>query len=146
MRHIHKAIAVGAAVGVLGLGGAAYASTTGSSASPASKPAKAKSIHHWLMSRAIYAEVIVEGKGHTTHTFVVERGTFTGISGGDIHLTRPDGVAVSAPVTATTKFAHIPEASLVAGDRVRIIERDGTLLRVVGFAPKHAPVPATPAG
>ncbi len=88
----------------------------------------------------------MEGRGHITHTFVFERGTFTGISGGDIHLTRPDGVAVSAQITATTKFGHIPEASLASGDRVLVVERDGALLRVVGQAPRAAPTPATAAG
>ncbi len=151
MRHITSAIAIGSVVGALGLGGLAYASTTGSApAAPATKaktttstqPKSAKLLH-----RSIYAQVIVEGKGHTTHTITYERGKFTGISAGALHLTRPDGVQVSAPITTTTKFRRITQASLVSGDLVRIIERDGATTTVIGHAPKTAPVPkAAPAG
>lgn len=142
MRHIRSAIAVGTVVGALGLGGLAYASTTGpSSATPAAKTTHAG--HATLLRRAIYAQIIVEGKGHTTHTITYERGTFTGISAGALHLTRPDGVLVSAPITTTTKFKGVPQASLVSGMRVRIVERDGSTTSVVGHSPKpSAPKPS----
>lgn len=168
MRRIPFAIAAGGMVGVLGLGGLAYAATTGSSTGSAAKPAtgarsatKAHRGRHpyhprWgLLQRAVYAQVVVEGKGHVAHTFVLERGTFTSISGGAIHLTRPDGVTASAPLTAATKFRGLAESSLVLGDRVGVIERDGATITVIGHAPRpvkaHSKVSAstatnTPAG
>lgn len=160
MRRIPMAIAAGGVVGALGIGGLAYATTTGSS--PAATAKTGPSLTHarharharWgLLHRAIYARVIVEGKGHVAHTFVFERGLFTSISGGAIHLTLPDGTQASAPITSTTRFRRIPEAKLVPGDRVSVTERDGTTTSVVGHAPRprkahtatHANAATTPA-
>ncbi len=144
MRRIPTAVAVGAAVGTLGVGGLAYASTAGSGTPANTKASKPRIVRRAaLLRRAIYAQVIVEGKGHVAHTITFERGRFTGISAGDLHLSRLDGVQVSAPITAATTFHKIPEASLVAGDRVRIVERDGITTSVTGRAAKGVSTPFT---
>lgn len=147
MRHIAKAVAAGAGVGALGLGGLAYASTTGSAPSPPKLSSHSHAVARLaLLRRAIYAQVIVEGKDHLPHTFVFERGKFTGISGGELNLSRPDGVSASIPISTTTKFVNIPQASLAPGDLVRVVERDGVTIRVFGHVPRVTTAPGPPVG
>lgn len=162
MRRSVVAISTGALAGALGLGGLAYASTTGgtpggsgatpSTPAPSSKAttgnhAKAQGGRLAILRRAVHVDAVLRGKDRTFHTWQLDRGLFSSLSTSAaparITITRADHVTVTAAVTATTKFRGIPENQLASGDRVLIVQRDGTARTVVSRAPAPAKGAAT---
>lgn len=157
MRRSVVAISTGALAGALGLGGLAYASTTGgvpggsgttpstpasSSKATTGSPAKAHGGRLAILRRAVHVDAVLRGKDHTFHTWQLDRGLFTSLSTSAnparITITRADHVTVTAAVTATTKFRGIPESQLASGDRVLVVQRDGAARTVMSRAPAPA--------
>lgn len=158
MRRTAVAIAGGTLAGALGLGGLAYASTTGASSGTtatkavtlASSP-KATGSHPAkkagggrlaLLRRAVHVEAVLRGPHNTFHTWQLDRGLFASVSTSSapakITITRPDHVSVTATVTAATRFRGIPEGQLASGDRILVLQRDGVARTVVGRPPAPA--------
>jgi hypothetical protein len=88
----------------------------------------------WLVRHTVHATLVVDAPtGYETLT--IDRGTLNSASSTSISMTDPDGTAVSAAVTSTTKWRGLPEASVHSGDRVVLVQTGGKALVVWSRAP-----------
>ena len=92
-----------------------------------------------LLARADHATFEVKAQGRWV-TIDLDRGTVTAVSSTSITLRRPDGVAVTETIAATTHFNGVASAATVrTGVRAGVISEDGTARRVVQRAAADDP-------
>jgi hypothetical protein len=89
-----------------------------------------------LMRRSVQDQFTVKGKNNTWVTVNIDRGTVSSISSTSITVSIPDGKTVTAPITSTTKFVGIKEASIVSGDRVIVVEKNNSAVLIGTMKPK----------
>ncbi len=136
-------IGAGVALGSLGIGGAGDALASGGSAAAATtpttttaSPTPAQRIQMFLRRHAVDATVILKTK-NGYQTLSAARGTVTGFQGGQVTVTPPAGPALTATITARTRFRNTSAQQLGVGQRLEVVALDGNALVVV--APKPSP-------
>jgi hypothetical protein len=144
----NRKLAVGA-VGVLatvGVGGAAFAtsgprhtSTPSSSTStsvPATKHAGVAAGIRKLLLHTDHASFEVKVNG-TWETLTLDRGKVSAISATSITLARPDGQSVTDPITSSTKFRGVTNAStVIVGKGAIVISMSGAATTIAQRAGK----------
>jgi type IV secretory pathway TrbL component len=95
-----------------------------------------------LLRRAEHVELIVRGKGGSWVTIVADRGTVTALSATSIVISRPDGVSVTAALTAATRFPRGGRQAVAVGDHVVVVQVGGTTRFVVRLGRLHPRTPA----
>lgn len=138
----------GTAAGLVASGASAAAAARPSSAAMAtsaatlSTQAPARAIRQdvrrhlrFLLRHTIHADLIVRTKSGF-ETIVIDRGHLTSVSSGEISITRPDHVAISAVITSATRFVGLEKSQLAKGDRVIVVQSGGDALDIGALPPR----------
>ncbi len=153
------AAAAAATASVAGVGGLAYALTSGGASvsptavtvpspgatgasvlagGPSNAPGRGRGLRG-LVRRAVHVEVVVPKKGGGFRTLEIDRGTVTALSSSSITVTPPGGRApVTAAITSTTRE---PKGAPTMSEQVVLVSSggDALALRPVRSAPGAAP-------
>jgi len=139
-----KQVAVGAGVllASLGIGGTAFAATTGSSTgqtpSTATKTAHPK-LRALLRHSVVDTRVVKTKTGYVTIESI--KGTVSAVDPTSITVAAGNGTQVTATIGANTHFVRVTQASLATGDKVGLVEVGSAARLIVG--PKVAASPTS---
>jgi hypothetical protein len=79
-----------------------------------------------VLGRVVHGDLVVRGKQGAFEKVTIDKGTVVSVSDSSLTVKRPDGVSVTVKLTPDTKRS----GEVKAGDRVMVLSRDGTALRV----------------
>lgn len=129
----HKAAVASVSVVLASAVGIGALSAPGVAASP--HPQGSHVHHRWgkpasLARRADYALYEVRYHGGW-RTISVSKGVVMAFNGAALTLHRPDGATITAVVTPLTHFRGTENKSIVAGEKVIVVESGNTAIRVI---------------